>query len=380
MRQVDLGALSSATTVPSVRKSDLVQLPVLLPPLPEQRRIVAKIESLQARTRSARASLEAVGPLLDQFRRSVLAAAFRGDLTADWRAAHPDTEPASELLKRIRAERHRRWEEAELAKMQANGKPPKDDAWKRKYEPVPDWDEGVEQATWSMEALPSGWCWTTFAELIRDVTHSNRKLPESEYASSGTLPVIDQGEQPVGGYTDRSELAHPGPYPLVIFGDHTRCVKLQRSTFVQGADGVKVFAPSGLVNERFVAWLLRAIRIPERGYSRHFKFLRVARLPLPPRVEQDAIANVLDECEGRARQLGAMVHELADRTRELDQSILAKAFRGELVPQDPDDEPASVLLERIRAEREAAAANPRAKREPNKKAAKKSAPRRSARP
>ena len=116
-----------------------------LPPLPEQRRIVAKIEALQERSRKARAALEAIPPLLEQFRQSVLAAAFRGDLTADWRAQHPNVEPASVLLDRIRAERRRRWEEAELAKMQAKGKMPKDEKWKERYkEPEPVDPESLE--------------------------------------------------------------------------------------------------------------------------------------------------------------------------------------------------------------------------------------------
>ena len=82
---------------------------------------MAKIEALQERSRRAREALAEVGPLLEQFRQSVLAAAFRGDLTADWRAAHPNVEPASELLRRIHAERRRRWEQAELAKYEAKG-------------------------------------------------------------------------------------------------------------------------------------------------------------------------------------------------------------------------------------------------------------------
>lgn len=104
--------------------------PTALPPLNEQRRIVAKLESLQARSRRAREALDAVPPLLEKLRQSILAAAFRGDLTKDWRAKHRDVEPASELLKRIRVERRKKWEEAELAKLKAKGKSPRDDAWK----------------------------------------------------------------------------------------------------------------------------------------------------------------------------------------------------------------------------------------------------------
>jgi len=100
---------------------DIRRVDVGFPPLPEQRRIVAKIEALQERSRAAREALDAIPPLLDRFRQSVLAAAFRGDLTADWRANNPDVEPASVLLERIRIERRRRWEEAQLAKLKAKG-------------------------------------------------------------------------------------------------------------------------------------------------------------------------------------------------------------------------------------------------------------------
>ena len=81
-----------------VPKEFVLKTELLVPPLAEQRRIVANIEALQERSRRAREALSEVGPLLEQFRQSVLAAAFRGDLTADWRAAHTNVEPASALV------------------------------------------------------------------------------------------------------------------------------------------------------------------------------------------------------------------------------------------------------------------------------------------
>ena len=140
--------------------SHLREMKFFLPPLNEQRRIVAKIEALKARSQRVKEELEAIAPLLDQFRQSVLAAAFRGDLTADWREKNPDVEPASVLLERIRAERRRRWEEAELEKMKAQGKTPKDDKWKEKYEEL----EPVDTA--KLPELPEGWCWAAAAEIV----------------------------------------------------------------------------------------------------------------------------------------------------------------------------------------------------------------------
>ncbi len=109
---------STFTELSGVRIAELTSSD---PPLNEQKRIVSRIEELQLRSRRAREALETVPDLLEQLRQSLLAAAFRGDLTKEWRKKNPDVEPASELLKRIRAERRKRWEEAELEKLKAKG-------------------------------------------------------------------------------------------------------------------------------------------------------------------------------------------------------------------------------------------------------------------
>ena len=113
---------SQSTNIAHLGAGRFAELEFPLPPPREQRRIAAKFEALQQRTRRARTALDAIPPLLEKFRQSVLASAFRGDLTADWRAQNPDVEPASVLLERIREERRRRWEEAELEKLKAKGK------------------------------------------------------------------------------------------------------------------------------------------------------------------------------------------------------------------------------------------------------------------
>jgi hypothetical protein len=99
-----IGAAGAGIGMQNVNATNLSAVSLPVPPLAEQKRIVAKIEDLTARSRRAKAALDAVPPLLDQLRQSILAAAFRGDLTADWRAKNPDVEPADKLLARIRTE------------------------------------------------------------------------------------------------------------------------------------------------------------------------------------------------------------------------------------------------------------------------------------
>lgn len=111
-----------STNQVELSRSEVLKTKVPFPLLNEQRRIVTKIEVLRALSQRAKEALEAIPPLLDQFRQSVLAAAFRGDLTADWREQNPDVEPASVLLERIRAERAKKEAEVKAAKTKGKTK------------------------------------------------------------------------------------------------------------------------------------------------------------------------------------------------------------------------------------------------------------------
>ncbi|MFQ5804010.1 MAG: restriction endonuclease subunit S, partial [Candidatus Methylomirabilales bacterium] len=159
-----------------------VQLP--LAPLAEQRRIVMKIEALFEQSRTAREALDRIPPLLKEFRQSVLAAAFRGDLTPDWREQNPDIEPASALLERIRAARRRKREEG----LRAKGKDPR----KVKYK------EAVPADRDDPQNLPDGWEYTTVLEvgsLDEDPVLTGpfgAQLPSKEFLPEG-VPVLAIG-------------------------------------------------------------------------------------------------------------------------------------------------------------------------------------------
>ncbi|MBN3945064.1 MAG: restriction endonuclease subunit S [Nostoc sp. NMS7] len=133
-----LNQLQRGTSYPAVRDSDVFAQNIPLPPLPEQYRIVAKIEELFTQLDAGVELLKKVKAKLKRYRQAVLKAAVEGNLTAYWRTAYQgELEPASVLLERILKQRREKWEAEQLAKMQAQGKTPKDDSWKLKYkEPV----------------------------------------------------------------------------------------------------------------------------------------------------------------------------------------------------------------------------------------------------
>lgn len=205
-----------------------------------------------------------------------------------------------------------------------------------------------------IDELPEGWAFADFDDVLTNVTSSELKLPQSEYLRSGSFPVIDQGQLEVGGYTNNSTLLHPGTPPLIVFGDHTKCVKLVRTRFVQGADGIKVLQPAESLLPDFSYWLLKATNLPDKGYSRHFKFLREIEFPLPPLAEQRRIVAKIEELTARSRAARAALAEVPTLLEQFRQSVLASAFRGDLTAdwraKHPHTEPASELLARIRTE------------------------------
>jgi|FLYL01.1.fsa_nt_gi type I restriction enzyme S subunit len=345
-----------------VRSIDLI-----LPPINEQKRIVAKIEELRDRLHRSKQALEAVPELCDRFRQSVLAAAFRGDLTADWREENPDVEPASVLLERIRSDRRRKWEETELQKLKAVGRIPKNSKWKDKYQEPEPCDDAL------LPKLPDEWRWVPVEFLATKVVDGVHKKPN--YVEYG-IPFVTVRNLTAGtgisfdklnyvSQEDHEEFfkrANPEKGDLLISKDGTLGV-----TRVIRTDKVfSIFVSVALVKPvayEMSDYLELAFCSPQMQNQMlgtgsglqhiHLKDLRRYAVPVTSLKEQEEIVV-------RVRQLFKAIEEIQKQYDAakvnldcLNQSILAKAFRGELVEQDPNDEPASVLLDRIRAEREA---------------------------
>lgn len=364
--------VNHGATRDGINTTQLVEMPVLVPPLNEQRRIVAKLEALQSRSRAAREALDAVPPLLEKLRQSILAAAFRGDLTKDWREKHPDVEPASELLKRIRVKRRKKWEEAELAKMKAKGKVPKDDKWKAKYkEPAPVDTTGLPE-------LPKGWCWAAWTDV--GFCQNGRAFPSAQYAKTG-VKLLRPGNLHLSGElrwnqqnTRRMPSKWAEEFPEFLVGPDELLMNLTAQSLKDEFLGRVCLSGRGekcLLNQRLAR--LTALALPARywlyffkspGFRRYVDTLNTGSLiqhmftsqveacavPLMPRDEAQFLVDAIDSKLATVGAMRTIVDEEPERLAGLDRSILAKAFRGELVPQDPNDEPAAVMLERIKAQ------------------------------
>lgn len=160
-----------------------------------------------------------------------------------------------------------------------------------------------------------------FSDVFADVTKQGTKLQTSEYLASGKYPIIDQGQDDIAGYTDREDGLFTD-VPAIIFGDHTRIVKYVDMPFFLGADGVKVLkATIPDVDCRYLYYAVSAVKIPNTGYNRHFKWLKEAQIPLPDISTQRRIADTLDKVSEGIEVCRKMLGEL---------DLMVKAKFGEM--------------------------------------------------
>ena len=379
--------LLAGIRMPRLRKADIERMPVPIPGSNEQRRIVAKIEALQERSDAAKQALDAIPPLLERFRQSVLAAAFRGDLTRDWREQSPDVEPASVLLERIRAERKTRIVEdaAEKARAKAEEKARKAGKdWREEDDAmVLEKERGKADARYQTPApleladlpsLPPTWSWATYDEVV-EVQLGQRRAPEFRdeearpYIRSAniTWSGLDLSDVKVMGFADPCRLLlKPGDVLLnEASGSKTEVGKPalwngEVSGCCFQATVLRLRAYSADLLPRWIYFhCLRdallaeyAARCPGLGII-HLtaKLMRSWPIPVAPLEEQEELASRLTNLLDGAASQESSLATARSRVGQLEQAVLATAFRGGLVPQDPDDEPASNLLKRIREQR-----------------------------
>ena len=358
---------------PRVKFEQLSKFTLNLPPRAEQTRIVAKLEELLSDLDAGVAELKAAQKKLAQYRQSLLKAAVEGALTAAWRTQHQPTETGAQLLQRILQERRARWEARQLAKFAEQGKtPPKD--WQKKY------PEPVQPDTTDLPELPQGWVWASLDQLALDSSYgtSVKCGYESQGASVLRIPnviarklVLDDlkfASQPLDLH--KSEYLAPGDILVVrtngsvsLVGRAAEVTEPLPGDFYFASYLLRVRCLETSVVHRWVSALLASRQgrswIESRAASsagQHnlsLSTLLTIPIPLPPIVEQAEAMNALEAVLLSVSEQEQFLDKSLQQSTAQRQNILRAAFSGQLVPQDPHDEPASALLERIRAERAA---------------------------
>lgn len=143
--------------------------------------------------------------------------------------------------------------------------------------------------------LPAHWEILPFTDCVKKVkTKKKPSIPKRDYQESGEFPVIDQGGSFIAGWTDLTESVISDNLPVVIFGDHTRIFKYVDFPFAPGADGTQLLYPNNdILDSRFFYYALLNLKVPNKGYNRHYRYLREFSVACPPLPEQRAIAHVL---------------------------------------------------------------------------------------
>lgn len=191
-------------------------------------------------------------------------------------------------------------------------------------------DHLKEQISEVSTRLPEGWTTSSALDCFDQIATSNKKVKTKECLDAGLFPVIDQGQHYIAGYVNDSDKVIAVDDPIIIFGDHTRVVKWVTHDFVPGADGTKVLKPRPFINGRFSYLQLRSLEIHDRGYSRHFQFLKKNSFLLPPLNEQIRIANKLDSLLAKVDAAQARLEKIPTLLKRFRQSVLAAAMSGEL--------------------------------------------------
>lgn len=142
--------------------------------------------------------------------------------------------------------------------------------------------------------MRKGWEYKSFETCINKLPKP-KQVKTSEYSSGTKYPIISQEDKLISGYYDDETYVFHIDSPVVIFGDHTRVLKYVDFDFVVGADGVKIISPKRELNAKFLLYYLQWYKIPNLGYSRHYKLLKEIKIPLPPKSTQLAIVSELDK-------------------------------------------------------------------------------------
>jgi len=388
-----LVGLGKGGTQRNISQTVIKAFPFVVAPLSEQHRIVEAIESYLTRLDDAVASLERVQRNLERYRASVLKAAVEGRLVpAEAELAREEGrsyEPADVLLERILAERKVRWIEDAAEKARANaeakagkaGKPwtPEDDTKalaKARKAAEAKYKEPAAPETTDLPTLPEGWCWSTVEQtaiVTGGITKNAKRtafplqVPYLRVANvyADELRLDDVRE--IGVTDDEFTRTQLQPGDMLVVEGNGSVEQIGRVALwngeVAGCSHQNHLIRARFVHKQIVRWALQWLlsrggrihvqRVASSTSGLHtLSISKVSALPvpLPPLAESLRLIAEIDRQSSLASDLDRTLEASLARMQRLRQSVLKWAFEGKLVEQDPNDEPASLLLERIRSE------------------------------
>lgn len=366
----------SSTAIPGLNRDHAYSEKVSLPPLAEQQRIVTKIEELFSELDKGVENLRTAQQQLKVYRQALLKHAFEGKLTAGWRAQNPDKlESADTLQPRIQQEREARYQQ-HLQEWEANCKTGSKPKAPKPLPPL----TAEEQA--ELPGLPEGWGWVQLEALITSLDQGWSPKCENHQAFGDGWGVIKTTAIQHGQFLEHQNKALPNAFApriqhqlnagdilITRAGPRVRvgvcCLVRKVSQNLMNCDkAYRIRSLETLCQASYLEGVLNSPRILdelERVKSgindsgvnlNQGAFLKLA-IPLCSAFEQQVVLAELEQKLSVLDQLEQTITHSLQQAEALRQSILKKAFSGQLVPQDPNDEPANVLLERIRAERAA---------------------------
>ena len=364
---VDYSPHVTGTTRLKLTQRSLKDIPIVLPSKAEQDRIAAKIDELFSELDAGIESLQKARAQLATYRQSVLKNAFEGKLTAQWYEIGEALPGGSGLLQKVLLQRRFAWENSQLRQPYARA---------RRVGGRLAYREPATPCATELPSIPASWCWATVDQLLTKGLANGRSVKSAEKG----FPVlrltafrngeIEQHECKIGAWTEddaRQFLIREGDIlvargngslKLVGIGGLVRSLESP----VAYPDTMIRMRISRYVDREFFCfvWNSRIVRRQIEARARTtagiFKVnqqdLQTILIPIPPHEEQTAIsAAIRNRFEAIDCALDRLDKQVA-KAETLRQSILKRAFHGQLVAQNTSDEPASMLLERIRDERE----------------------------
>lgn len=159
------------------------------------------------------------------------------------------------------------------------------------------------------------------------------KVLTRDYKPSGQYPIVDQGQDPIAGWTDDDSGLISTILPVVIFGDHTRVFKYVDFPFVRGADGTQLLKPKAGIDPLFFYYACKAVDLPSRGYNRHFKTLKEKEIQTPTLNEQRNIAAALQKIDTAFAHQGEQLGAVSDSKRAAMRMLFTCGLRDEALKE-----------------------------------------------